>query len=79
MKLLIDGDEFFGAAVLFRNSRKAVSSNLVRCLGQINISRVEVSILFLTLLLQLTPSQQSYVPYGNHIDSPVRVHFRDGY
>ena len=47
-------------------------SCLTLCLGQINISRVEVSVLF------LTPCQQSHVPYGSRINSLVRVHVQDG-
>ena len=32
----------------------------------------------LTAVLQQTPCQQSHVPYGSHIDSPVGVHVWDG-
>ena len=78
MKLSNDGDEFFGAAVFCHDPPKAVSADYVKCLGQINIRRVEVSVLFLTLLLQQTSCQQSHVPYRSRIDSPERVHVRDG-
>ena len=64
MELSNDGDEFFGAAVFCYDSPKAVSADPVKCLGQINISRVEVSALFLTLLLQLSCSKY-------HINSPT--------
>ena len=32
----------------------------------------------LAAVLRQTQCQQSHVPYGNHIDSPVRVHVSDG-
>ena len=53
MKLSNDGDEFFGATIFCQDSPKAVSADYVKYLGQININREEVSVLFLTLLLQL--------------------------
>ena len=71
-------DEFFGVAVFCLDSPRAVSADCVKCLGQINIGRVEVSVLFLTLLLQQTPCQQSYVHYGSGIDSPARIPVRGG-
>ena len=78
IKLSNNGDEFFGAAIFCRDSPKAVSADHVKCLGQINISQVEVNVLFLTLVRQQTPCQQSQVPYKSRIDSPVRVHVQDG-
>ena len=77
MELSNDG-EFFGAAVFCHHSPKAISADHVKCLGQINISRVEVGVLFLTLVLLQTPCQQSLVPYGSHINSLVRVYVWDG-
>ena len=74
MKLSNDGDEFFRAAVFCYDSPKDISADFVKCLGQINISQVEVSVLFLPLFCQLTLCQQSHVPYGSYIDSPVKVH-----
>ena len=77
-----EGDEFFRAAVFCHDSPKAAFANLVKCFGKINISRVEVGILFLNFLTtvsQQTQRQQSHVPYGNRIDSPGRVHVRDGF
>ena len=64
MKLSNDGDEFFGAVVFCHDSPKAVPADNFKCLGQINISRVEVSILFLTLLLHLSYSK-------HHTNSPT--------
>ena len=64
MKLSNDDDEFFGAAVFCYDSPKAVSADRVKCSGQINISRVEVSVLFLTLFLQLSCSK-------HHVNSPT--------
>ena len=52
MKLSNDDDEFFEAAIFCHDSPKVVSADHVKCLGQINISREEVGVLFLTLLLQ---------------------------
>ena len=74
---------------IFRGGRilpwfsKAVSADHVKYLGQINISRVDVSVLFLTLLLQLSCSKH-YVNSptflsGSRIDFPVRLHVRDAY
>ena len=81
MKLSNDGDGFFGTAVFCHDSPKAVSTECVKCLGQINISWVEVRVLFLTLLLQLSCSKHHvnspHVLYGSRIDFPVRVHVRD--
>ena len=51
MKLSNDGDEFFGAVVFCDDFPKAVSADRVKRLGQININRVEVSGLFITLFL----------------------------
>ena len=76
MKLSNDSDEFFGAAIFCHDSPKAVSVDHVKCLGQINISRGKVSVLFLTLLLQQTSYQQYHVPYGSDTDSLVRIHVR---
>ena len=78
MKLSNNGDDFFEAAVFYHDSIKAVSADHVKCLSQINISRIEVSVLFRTLLLQQTPSQQFHVHNGTRIDSPVRVPVWDG-
>ena len=64
MKLSKDGDEFFGAAVFCHDSPKGVPADRVKCLGQINISRVEVSLLFPTLLLQMSCSKY-------HVNSPT--------
>ena len=64
MKLSNDGDEFFRAAIFCHDFPNAVTAEHVRCFGQINISRVEVSILFLTLLLQLSCSK-------HHVNSPM--------
>ena len=78
MKLSNDGDEFFGAAVFYHDSPKDVSVDHVKCLGQINkkSNRGQCSVLdiFLVTVLQQTPCQQSHVPYGSCIDSPVRNH-----
>ena len=57
MKLSNDGHDFFGAAVFCYDSSEAVSVDHVKCLGQINISRLEVSVLFLTLLWHLSCSR----------------------
>ena len=54
MELSNDGDEFFGAALFCHDSPKAVSGDHVKCLGQMNIGRVEVNVLFLILLLHLS-------------------------
>ena len=59
MKLSNDDDEVFGAVVFCNVSAKALSADCVKCFGQINISRVEVSVLFLTLLLQHSLSNNS--------------------
>ena len=64
IKLSKDGVEFFRAAVFYHDSPRAISADHVKCLGLINISRVEVSVRFQTLLLQQTPCQQSHVPSG---------------
>ena len=76
MKLSNNGDEFFRTAIFCYDSPKAIFADSVKCLGQINISRVEVSVLFLTLLLQLTLSQQSHVPYRSRIDSTGESMFK---
>ena len=57
MKLSDDGDEFFGAAVFCHDSPKSGSADHVKCLDQISISRVEVNVLFLTLILQRSCSK----------------------
>ena len=74
MKLSNNGDEIFVAAIFCHDSPKGVSADHVKFFGQINISQVEVSVLFLTLLLQQTPCQQSHISYRSHIDSLVRFH-----
>ena len=81
MKLSNNGDECFGAAVFHHDSPKAVSADHVKCLGRINMSnrgQCSVPDTFLAAVLQQTPYQQSHVPYRRHIDSPVRIHVRDG-
>ena len=74
MVMNFSGQPYF-AMILQRQT----STDRVKYLGQFNISGVEVSVLFLPLLLQQTPCQQSYVPYGSHIDSTVKVHVQDGF
>ena len=76
MKLSNDGDEFFRAAVFCHDSPRTVSADHVKYLAQINISRVLVSVLFLTLLLQLSCSKHHVNSHSfrSHIDSLVRVY-----
>ena len=50
--------------VFWHDSPKAVSADRVKYLDQINISRVEVSVLFLILLLKLSCSK-------HHVNSPT--------
>ena len=57
MKLSNDGYEFFEATVFCHDSPKVISADQVKYLGQINISQEEVSVQFLTLLLQLSCSK----------------------
>ena len=57
MKLSNDGDELFGTSLLCDDSLKPVAADHVKCLGQININRIEVSVLSLTLLLELSCSK----------------------
>ena len=52
MKLSNDGDEFLRAAVFCHDSPMAISADHVKYLGQINISQVEVNVLFLAVFLQ---------------------------
>ena len=47
VKLSNDGDEFLEVVVFCHDSPKAVFADRVKCLGQININRVEVGVLFL--------------------------------
>ena len=80
MKLSNDSDEFFGETVFCHDSRKAVSADRVRCLCQINISRVEMCSVPETsfaAVLQQTPRPQSQVHYRSCMDFPVRVHVQD--
>ena len=78
IKLSNDGDEFFRTAIFCQDSPKVFSAESVKCLGQININRVEVSVLFLIAVWQQTPCQQSHAPYERHTDSSVRVYVQDG-
>ena len=59
MKLSKDGDGFFGTTVFCYDFPKAISADHVKCLGQINISRLVVSVLFrgtfLAAVLQQAP------------------------
>ena len=64
MKLIYDGHELSWAAVLHHGSPQTLSTNSVKGLGQIDIGGVQVSVLFLTLLLQLPGSK-------HHVDNPM--------
>ena len=64
MKLSYNGNKFLGASILCHDSPKAISADSVKGLGQINIGGVQVSILFLTLLLELSSSK-------HHVNSPT--------
>lgn len=43
--------------MLCHDSPKALSADIVKSLGQIDVSGIQVGVLFLTLLLQLTSSE----------------------
>ena len=57
MKLLYNGNEFLGASIHCHDSPKAISTYSVKGLGQIDIGGIQVSILLLTLLLELSSSK----------------------
>lgn len=57
VQLSNDGDDFYWASVLRIDSPKALSADSVKSLGQVDVSGVQVRVLFLTLLLQLTCSE----------------------
>jgi hypothetical protein len=54
MELSNDGDELYWASVLRHNSPKTLSAYSVKSLGQIDVSGIQVGVLFLKLHLQLT-------------------------
>ena len=64
MKLSDDGGEFVRASVLSHDSPKAISTDGVKGRGQIDKGGLQVSILFLTFLLELSGSE-------HHVDSPT--------
>ena len=64
MKLSDDSDEFVKASVLSHDSPKAISADGVKGLGQNDKGGVQVSVLFMTFLLELSGSE-------HHVDSPT--------
>ena len=80
MKLSNDCDEFLRVAIFFHDSQVAVAAYRFKRFSQINISRGQCSVPDTSLaeILLQTPFQESHAPYGSRIDSPVRVHVRDG-
>ena len=64
MELTYDADELCWAAVLRHYSPQTLFTNSVKGLGQIDKGGVQVSVLFLTLLLKLLSSK-------HHVNSPA--------
>ena len=60
MELACDGDELSWTTILFHDPPEALSTNSVKSLGQINVGRVQVSVLLLALFLEL-PSCKYHV------------------
>ena len=54
MQLPNDGDEFCAATALLHDLSKALSTDSVERLGQIDVGEVHIGILFLTFFLQLS-------------------------
>ena len=64
VKLTDDGNELSWASILCHDSPKALSTNSVKGLGQIDVGGVQVGVLFLAFLLKLSSGKY-------HVDSPA--------